>query len=149
MLKGKPVPTLSHLHPEYRKAVLQSATALSKYTGEKLSVVWDNLVPIAFFLAWGHPQAKEKALGTRLLCGIAFKFLVELRALKARAQTTMVNKIWNPSMTEILVLVMTLLPYVRRKRNFPFSGKPACQKLVAMVTSKAMNINQPHQLVSK
>ncbi|XP_020629636.1 tetratricopeptide repeat protein 37-like isoform X1 [Orbicella faveolata] len=32
ILKGKPVPTLSHLHPEYRKAVLQSATALSKYT---------------------------------------------------------------------------------------------------------------------
>ncbi|KAL9987357.1 hypothetical protein ACROYT_G001647 [Oculina patagonica] len=32
VLKEKPVPTLSHLHPEYRKAVLQSATALSKYT---------------------------------------------------------------------------------------------------------------------
>ncbi|CAH3018534.1 unnamed protein product [Porites evermanni] len=32
MLKGKPLPTLSHLHTEYRKAVLQSATALSKYT---------------------------------------------------------------------------------------------------------------------
>ena len=33
ILKGKPAATLSHLHPEYRKAVLQSATALSKYTG--------------------------------------------------------------------------------------------------------------------
>ncbi|KAJ7369925.1 Tetratricopeptide repeat protein 37 [Desmophyllum pertusum] len=33
ILKGKPVSTLSHLHPEYRKAVLQSGTALSKYTG--------------------------------------------------------------------------------------------------------------------
>ncbi|KAK2552919.1 Tetratricopeptide repeat protein 37 [Acropora cervicornis] len=32
ILKGHPVPTLSHLHPEYRKAVLQSSTALSKYT---------------------------------------------------------------------------------------------------------------------
>ncbi|RMX42608.1 hypothetical protein pdam_00013366 [Pocillopora damicornis] len=32
ILKGKPAATLSHLHPEYRKAVLQSATALSKYT---------------------------------------------------------------------------------------------------------------------
>lgn len=34
ILKGHPVPTLSHLHPEYRKAVLQSSTALSKYTGQ-------------------------------------------------------------------------------------------------------------------
>ncbi|XP_068693840.1 tetratricopeptide repeat protein 37-like isoform X1 [Montipora foliosa] len=32
ILKGQPVPTLCHLHPECRKAVLQSATALSKYT---------------------------------------------------------------------------------------------------------------------
>lgn len=39
MLKGQPVPTLSHLHPEYRKAILQSATALSKYTGKSLRCV--------------------------------------------------------------------------------------------------------------
>ena len=37
ILKGKPLPTLSHLHPEYRKAVLQSATALSKYTGNNMN----------------------------------------------------------------------------------------------------------------
>ena len=33
IFKGNPAATLSHLHPEYRKAVLQSATAFSKYTG--------------------------------------------------------------------------------------------------------------------
>ena len=37
ILKGKPLPTLSHLHTEYRKAVLQSATALSKYTGNNMN----------------------------------------------------------------------------------------------------------------
>ena len=38
ILKGHPVPTLSHLHPEYRKAVLQSSTALSKYTGQGMRI---------------------------------------------------------------------------------------------------------------
>ena len=52
ILKGKPVPTLSHLHPEYRKAVLQSATALSKYTGTAflsfaLHLLWISLKDIA------------------------------------------------------------------------------------------------------
>ena len=37
ILKGKPLPTLSHLHTEYGKAVLQSATALSKYTGNNMN----------------------------------------------------------------------------------------------------------------
>ena len=37
ILRGKPLPTLSHLHTEYRKAVLQSATALSKYTGKNMN----------------------------------------------------------------------------------------------------------------
>ena len=38
ILKGHPVPTLSHLHAEYRKAVLQSSTALSKYTGQDMRI---------------------------------------------------------------------------------------------------------------
>ena len=50
ILKGKPVPTLSHLHPEYRKAVLQSATALSKYTGTVFFIV--HRVTFAVRLHW-------------------------------------------------------------------------------------------------
>ena len=38
ILKEHPVPTLSHLHTEYRKAVLQSSTALSKYTGQDMRI---------------------------------------------------------------------------------------------------------------
>ena len=117
MLKGTPVATLSHLQPEYRKAVLQSATALSKYTGENRTKR-DFWRAYCLFVARVAPFAPERSEGanaaTRRVPQLTTRSLRKKMQLNILASLYNHKQSWNEHICSIVKKANSSTGFLRR-----------------------------------